>query len=50
MADRICIIKREAVARCGSYEVLFADGRTVEARLERGTEAHAAPVVRPFKT
>jgi hypothetical protein len=28
MADRIRIIKHEAVARCGSYEVLFADGRT----------------------
>jgi hypothetical protein len=26
MSDRI--IKHEAVARCGSYEVLFADGKT----------------------
>jgi hypothetical protein len=27
MADRIRIIPREAVPRCGSYEVRFPDGR-----------------------
>ena len=27
MADRVRIIKHEAVAKCGSYEVRFSDGR-----------------------
>jgi hypothetical protein len=27
MSDRICIIKHEAVPRCGSFEVRFPDGR-----------------------
>ena len=27
MADRVRIIKHEAVAKCGSYEVRYSDGR-----------------------